>query len=131
MLSGLEKAKALKEFKQLRQNKAHLKGLALAKSLKRMRELRVDLGMTIAHRSQQESTSVPRQAYQLAEKPTITRRQKDNAQAVALMRELQQQNRQATDLAKIPANTTVWELNANQGLFIDLAMFDNRLRGIQ
>lgn len=33
-------------------------------------------------------------------------------------------------LAKIPANTTVWELNANQGLFIDLAMFDNRLRGI-
>lgn len=101
MLSGLEKAKALKEFKQLRQNKAHLKGLALAKSLKRMRELRVDLGMTIARKNQQESTSVPQQAYQLAEKPTITRRQKDNAEAVALMRELQQQNRQATDLEKI------------------------------
>lgn len=45
MLQGLAKAKALKEFKALRQDKASLKGLALAKGLKRLRELRSDLGM--------------------------------------------------------------------------------------
>lgn len=45
MLKGLAKAKALKEFKEMRNNKASLKGLALAKGLKRLRELRTDLGM--------------------------------------------------------------------------------------
>lgn len=45
MLTGLQKAKALKELKQLRTNKASQSGLALARTLKRIKELRLDLGM--------------------------------------------------------------------------------------
>lgn len=45
MLTGLQKAKALKELKQLRLDKVGQTGLALAKSLKRMKQLRLTLGM--------------------------------------------------------------------------------------
>lgn len=48
MLTGLQKAKALKELKQLRLDKVGQTGLALAKSLKRMKQLRITLGMNDA-----------------------------------------------------------------------------------
>jgi len=57
MLTGLQKAKALKELKQLRQDKASQNGLALAKTLKRMKELRTDLGMGTANTKQLTDTS--------------------------------------------------------------------------
>lgn len=45
MLKGLAKIKALKELKQIRQDKGNLKGLALIKAIKRQKEIRRDLGM--------------------------------------------------------------------------------------
>ncbi|WP_290003724.1 hypothetical protein [Faucicola atlantae] len=48
MLTGLQKAKALKQLKQLRLDKVGQTGLALAKSLKRMKQLRLTLGMNDA-----------------------------------------------------------------------------------
>lgn len=57
MLTGFQKAKALKELKQLRQDKVSQNGLALAKTLKRMKELRTDLGMGTANTEQSTDTS--------------------------------------------------------------------------
>lgn len=95
MLSGLQKAKALQELRQLRLNKDSLQGLALAKVLKRMRELRLQLEMS----NEDKTTHVvatPAQTYQIADKPTTARRQKDNDNAVALLRELTKAGRTAT-----------------------------------
>lgn len=48
MLSGLQKAKAVKELRQLRLDKNNLKGLSLAKAVKRMKEIRLELGLSVA-----------------------------------------------------------------------------------